>query len=412
MKLVRILLLGVVLGAIILFTGCPEAEQMMGPVITDEPRDDPEPPTTVGEVKEPEEPEDPVEPVVTEPEEPTPTDTTPPTVVEVGWYSDWQLTEAVTDDIRPGDTIYTKVVFSEAMQHTVTDDSAARPALSIVLDDTTTHYQMLEHGVSLQSGEAKPLHGGTDNFVCKYTIPADVNGTIALRVGAKTADTVGNTVTEVSEHIAPFVVTEPESTITLPPGYELPAELTPTEPTVLSADEQALANAALVVGIDHTSPPQYFTTDHVADVISVLPHKDREEVYDLFVASVDLPFFIEAAEEMKKININLIILSAEAYQSDNWTPYNTYLSEIEKKQGLYVGGVDPEELRDIYFEENKGIPYQAGVSRYWFILEWYRIQLANPGLSVHKTLQRYDLLDIYRQSCRDGNIFGYDNPWS
>ena len=101
MKLVRILLLGVVLGAIILFMGCPEAEQMMGPVITDEPADT-EPPTTVGEVKEPEEPTQateeptdpeqvveqpkpeepavkPEEPVVTEPE---PTQPEQPTTVE------------------------------------------------------------------------------------------------------------------------------------------------------------------------------------------------------------------------------------------------------------------------------------------------------------------------------------------
>ena len=71
---------------IIGLTGCPEAEQMVKPVIsTDEPPDtttlptDTAPPTTVGEVKEPEEPAQPTEeptepePVVeqpTEPEEP------------------------------------------------------------------------------------------------------------------------------------------------------------------------------------------------------------------------------------------------------------------------------------------------------------------------------------------------------
>ena len=64
---------------IIGLTGCPEAEQMMKPVISDEAKDT-EPPTTVGEVKEPEKPteptEKPTEPEVverpTEPEEPTP----------------------------------------------------------------------------------------------------------------------------------------------------------------------------------------------------------------------------------------------------------------------------------------------------------------------------------------------------
>ena len=209
----------------------------------------------------------------------------------------------------------------------------------------------------------------------------------------------------------PTAPEEPGFTIALPEGYSLPPYLIPTEPTVLSANEQALINAALTAGRDPVAPPQYFTTNHIADVISVLPYKEREEVYDLFVASVDLPLFPEAAEEMKNININLIILSAEAYQNNNWIPYDNYLGEIEQKQGLFIGGVNPEELRDIYFEENPTLPYQSGVSRYWFILEWYRLQLAHPDLNVQKTLQRYDLLDLYRQSCQDGNIFGYGNPW-
>ena len=107
MKLIRVLLLSIVLGAITLFTGFPEAEQMVGPVV-----DTTEPPTN-GAVKPEETPvTEPTEPTVEEPgvepepeepvvvEEPTApedlVDTTPPTVVEVAWYADEQATEALT----------------------------------------------------------------------------------------------------------------------------------------------------------------------------------------------------------------------------------------------------------------------------------------------------------------------------
>ncbi|MDE0012130.1 MAG: hypothetical protein OXU36_13360, partial [Candidatus Poribacteria bacterium] len=48
---------------------------------------------------------------------PAPTDGTP-FVKEVGYYRDWKLTQPLTGTIPPGATIYTKVVFSEPMQHT------------------------------------------------------------------------------------------------------------------------------------------------------------------------------------------------------------------------------------------------------------------------------------------------------
>ena len=184
----------------IAFMGCEDATTMMKPVVSKEPADT-TPPTTVGEVKDPA--------VLDEPPEPTPpADMTPPTVVEVAWYSNWQLTQPITDDVQPGNTIYTVVVFSEPMLHAVADNASARPALSIVIDGMATPYRMLTHGVTFQSGEAKPNKSGTDDFVCKYTIPADTSGTIALRVGGTTADLAGNTIADDSEYVASFVVAE------------------------------------------------------------------------------------------------------------------------------------------------------------------------------------------------------------
>ena len=78
-----------------------------------------------------------------------------------------------------------------------------------MIDGVAMRYQMLEDGASgnaFASGSAKPLGNNTDNYICKYTIPADTVGTIALQVGAATADLVGNTVADKSEHTASFVV--------------------------------------------------------------------------------------------------------------------------------------------------------------------------------------------------------------
>ena len=52
-------------------------------------------------------------------EQTPPADTTPPTVVEVMWYGDQQLTEVLTTDseVQSGDTVYTVVRFSEPMMH-------------------------------------------------------------------------------------------------------------------------------------------------------------------------------------------------------------------------------------------------------------------------------------------------------
>ena len=398
--------------AFLAIMGCEDA--VVGPVMepvvdaVTEPTDT-SPPTMVGEVKEPEEPA--VEPEE-QPESTPPADPTPPTVVEVGWYSDWQLTQPITDDVQPGDTIYTVVVFSEAMQHTVADDGTARPVLSIVIDGAATRYRIAAHGASgntFTSGSAKPFGNGTDDYLCKYTIPADAIGTVAIEIGVETADTAGNTVTEVPEHIAPFVVAEPESTVTLPPGYELPAELIPTEPTVLSADEQALIESHEVSGWDGISPNLQTQAGKTADLISLLPYKDREEVYALFIDSVDLPFFAEAAKKLRKRNIMLGKLWAEYKKTGNLEPWNTFRNKSDSELGIPLNRF---KLADIYFEENpQDVPYRDGHSYYWIYLEWYRLQLAYnlPNLLWDPAAERV-LLKHFRQSAKKGYIQGLDNP--
>ena len=395
---------------VVVLTGCPEAQNMMKPVV-DEPADT-KPPAMVGDMKKPEEPE------TTEQEETPveePADTTPPTVVAVAWYGDEQITEALTTDseVHSGDTIYTVVTFSEPMMHIVANNEAVRPVLYIVVDGKTKRYKMLPHEANLKSGEVKPTNGDTDEYLCKYTIPADTIGTLALRVGSASADTAGNRVAEASEYTAPFTIEPKLIAISLPGGYTLPPELIPTEPTVLSEAERVVMEMHDVRGYDPLAL-QPCNTGSNADLISLVPFKDREEVYDLFVKQVDLPHFAEAAAKTKKIDMTLAAIDV----SNGWDAYLTYLHQATQEQG-YSGQKQLNLLRDIYLEENpehKKCAATFSHSKYWIILEYYRLQLEHPDLPTLLDTRRghlaKEILALFRESCKKGRVFGLDNPWS
>ena len=329
---------------------------MMKPVVdaVTEPTDTTEPPTIVGEVKQPEEPatEQPTEP--TEPtvvEEPTePTDTTPPTVVEVGWYSDSQLTEVITDDVQPGDTLYTKVVFSEPMQHTVADDNTARPALSVVIDGVATRYRMVAHGASgnaFASGSAKPLHSDTHNFICKYTIPTDVSGTVALRIGGATADMAGNTIAEVSEYVPSFVVAEPI--------------VKPTPPTSVDTDDPHLQRAIEII--------KRAWTRYEESGIAEKALKEYEETgiypWEWVNGEIDKIYIEETGFEYFTIFFRTVILT-DIYTEENPKDYERVRTANYSTRGMEV--------------------------------EYLRLRFTYPDKDQH------DIFQMFRKSCRDGII--------
>ena len=215
---------------------------------------------------------------------------------------------------------------------------------------------------------------------------------------------------------------EPVSNVTLPPGYELPPELIPATPPTLSANEAALIEAEKWIQQNHpdfdaTALKLRTQTGYPADLISILPYKEREEVYDLFVASVEdpdkLPSFVEAAQRAKEINIGLILHSGEAERTGNRDKYDIYREKLSVELG-FLGSKDLNRLSDIYFEENPEYkPYRVeGISYYWITLEYYRLQLENPGIpNLFLKINPTELLNLFRQSCKEGNIFGLDNPW-
>lgn len=119
-----------------------------------------------------------------------------PTVKAVEYYKDWQLTKPLTGVVRPGTTFFVKVVFSEPMQHIVADDTTARPILYYRLDGELTRFRIAGHGASgddFVSGDGKPLHNGTDDYICKYTAPEAASGMFTVAVGRLNADLEGNT---------------------------------------------------------------------------------------------------------------------------------------------------------------------------------------------------------------------------
>ena len=216
---------------------------------------------------------------------------------------------------------------------------------------------------------------------------------------------------------------EPVSTVTLPPGYELPPELIPATPPTLSSNEEDLLEADegvrhSVPDYDPTEPKPQTAAGYTADLISLLPYEEREEVYELLVDSIALPSFAKVAEKMKEINIRLRMLAGEANKTGNWDPYFDYDEKVSIERG-FLGQEDMNILNEIYFEEQpQDRLYEKGKSNYWIILEYYRLQLENPNLPTLVTIgpikeigEGLEILRLFRQSCRKGYIFGLDNPW-
>ena len=120
----------------------------------------------------------------------TPIAVTRPTVTSVGFYSDWQLNRRIGWVVEPGDTVYTKVVFSEPMTHVAGDDAAARPVLSFLLNEMQTQYRVLTSG-KMASGDCKPKGKDLTTWLCKWTVGAEDGGTFTVKVGKASTSQTG-----------------------------------------------------------------------------------------------------------------------------------------------------------------------------------------------------------------------------
>ncbi len=189
------------------FIGCGETEETV---------ETNENPVTMGSLKWQEE-------VPAAPQAP---DATVPYVKSVEYFSDWKLTKPLIGRATHGITIYTKVVFSKPMRHFVADDKSVRPILYYKIDKKLVRYRMAAHGArgeDFASGDAKPLHGGTDDYICKYVVPADVTGAFTLAVGKFSLDISGKKLAAFYTHSRSVLLGKPpkisyyrDSNLTIP----------------------------------------------------------------------------------------------------------------------------------------------------------------------------------------------------
>lgn len=125
-----------------------------------------------------------------------------PTVTSVGYYADWRLTQP-TGAAAPGTTFWIKVVFSEPMQMHVADDNTARPILYYKGAEGLVRFRIAKHGAGGEdfvSGDAKPWKEDTDIYICKYTVPDNVEGEFTIAVGRLNTDKDGNNLTAFYTH--------------------------------------------------------------------------------------------------------------------------------------------------------------------------------------------------------------------
>lgn len=185
---------GMMIGAAVLLllgmialTGCPEAQNMMQPVVS-EPADTTPPPAMVGEMKKPE------ETPVTEPEEEPAPEPEIPIVpaeeieVEVAYYNDEALTDnlaaALSADVwdptfnhfSPGETVYATATFSHPLQVV----EQANPALFMTLNSEEVA-RFTPTSDTLTAGTYREEEG-ENRYICKYTVPDGAFGILRLVV--------------------------------------------------------------------------------------------------------------------------------------------------------------------------------------------------------------------------------------
>ena len=444
MKINLLMLTIVLVGFSVAFIGgCDEGMDMMKPAMEDHTAPDPEEPTKpeppkekppvdsgmMGEVKKPE------EPVTPDPEPPEEL----PMVTEVTHYANQKLTDELTGTIEEGTTIYTKVVFSKPMQHIVSDGEDARPVISFLINDTVTRYRVKPHGASGKdyiTGDCKPRGNSTVKFICKYTAQAEDDGVFAVQIGNASADKDGNTLA--ADYLSDMTLTlmptempemeEPKQPDPLPEMEEPVSTVFVANPEIappnhvrratplpgITADDLAVRDIQIILKLASEAvrmePVPETALGKAADKISLLPMHERQQVYNNFVVLVDLPHFIEASNIMIEWSNQLTQFAAN--NDEGFTAYSNFFDELlEEFTGLQysqVGGY----LDQSYYEENPDdILYpdnhssHQGNSHYWILLEYVRLSLQYPGA------HQQDLFKHYRNSVKNGWIFGLDNPW-
>ena len=134
-------------------------------------------------------------------------DKTSPTVTATDYYSDVDLSVPLTSAVKQGNTIYTKVSFSEHLKNANATGATARPEISYSIGSTKTQYNIVAHDDTLTSGECQAeAENATSEYHCLYTVEANKNGSFETAVGTNTKDKGGNALATAYTQTASFVL--------------------------------------------------------------------------------------------------------------------------------------------------------------------------------------------------------------
>ena len=191
-----------------------------------------------------------------------------PTVKSVGYYSDWKLTEALSGTVAPEKTIFIKIVFSEPMKFKPADDNTARPILYYRVGKEQTRFKVAKHGASGEdfvSGDAKPLGGSTDDYICKYIVPADARGKFRVEIGKFNADLDGNNLPAFYMHTEQLQLGQ--ATVAEPTQATVPEETQKqtTQPTDTGVETSADDSTKKPTQPADTTPPTVVSITHRND---------------------------------------------------------------------------------------------------------------------------------------------------
>ena len=123
-----------------------------------------------------------------------------PTVTSGAYYSDSAAATPLSGTVSGGgDEIYTKLVFSEDLEHVAGSGAnlaSARPKIDYRIggsSGTSTQYSILASTATLASGQCKPTSASaTTTYLCRYTTKKADHGDFDTVVGTATTDEVGN----------------------------------------------------------------------------------------------------------------------------------------------------------------------------------------------------------------------------
>ena len=212
-----------------------------------------------------------------------------PSVKSVGYYQDWQLTQPIDTAVQPGTTIYTKIVFSDPMKLKVAADNTARPVLYCQIGSKRIRYRIARHGASdvdFVSGDAKPLQRGTDDYICKYTIPEGATGEFTAMVGKLSADTRGNTMESFYTHSVRLTISDGD---VAPAIVEGDGDPNLTQPAIAEGNKTLKLSKRIDTPVDsETIIDIWDTTDIIASPVDIETIIDMLDTTDI-INVVDTP---------------------------------------------------------------------------------------------------------------------------